>query len=155
MTRSTLSLILITAASFTGCGDDDDALDPGFLPGETSGVAWSADIAGIGGFAAIQGQAEVMTTADLTSFMAGAEILFDEPFVDRAWHVHFNSCATGGDIVGPPEAYPPLMTNEDGTDAVNIVVAERLDPAGQYHVNVHLSPAELEVIIACGDLVLH
>lgn len=157
MTTCNLSLFLIATAVITGCSDDDDGDvidDPGVIPGETETVEWHADITGLGQSSAIQGEAQVAYTVGAQSFMAGAEIMFDEPFVDRAWHVHVGNCATGGDIVGPPESYPPLSTDADGTSAVTVIVPARLDPAGQYHVNVHVSAAQLEDIIACGDLVV-
>lgn len=154
MTKTKLSLILIAIAAITGCDDDDDD-DLDVIPGETDVVEWRADLLGVDAYAAIRGEAQVSYTLGAQSFMASIEVLFDEPNVDRPWHVHFGSCATDGAIVGPPEAYPPLMTNADGTDTVSVLVPERVDPAGQYHVNVHLSADQLGTIIACGDLNLN
>lgn len=144
-----LSSILIVAATLTGCtGDDDD--DRGFVADDT--VEWRADIVGIGRFTAIRGDAHVMSTIGVKSIMAGADIQFDAPFATRPWHVHVGSCATDGAIVGRPASYPLLRTNRGGRDDVTVRLPGGIDPDGVYHVDVHASAAELETIVACGDL---
>ena len=60
--------------------------------------------------------------------------------------------ATGGDIVGFDSDYPPFVVDSDGTDAISVIVPEALDPDGAYHVNFHLAPDNLGVLIGCGDL---
>jgi hypothetical protein len=68
------------------------------------------------------------------------------------WHVHSGSCATGGPIVGPPDAYTPLTVSASGSADAKAQIPIATPTSGQYHVNVHKSQAEMNVIIACGDL---
>jgi len=147
-----LSSMLIVAATLTGCTDDDDDDVRGFLPADT--VEWRADIVGIGRFAAIRGDAHVMSTIGVKSIMAGADIQFDAPFAVRPWHVHVGPCATDGAIVGRPASYPLLRTNRGGRGDVTVGLPGGIEPDGVYHVDVHASAAELQTIIACGDLSL-
>lgn len=145
-----LSSTLIVAATLTGCAGDDDDKDRGFVAADT--VEWRADIVGIGRFAAIRGDAHVMSTIGVKSIMAGADIQFDAPFATRPWHVHVGPCATDGGIVGRPGSYPLLRTNRGGRDDVTVWLPGGIEPDGVYHVDVHASATELQTIIACGDL---
>ncbi|MGH7718809.1 MAG: CHRD domain-containing protein [Gemmatimonadaceae bacterium] len=67
------------------------------------------------------------------------------------WHVHSGSCATDGPIVGPADAYKPLTASMGSTTAT-ATIPIATPSSGQYHVNIHKSPTEPGVIIACGDL---
>ncbi len=68
------------------------------------------------------------------------------------WHVHEGVCGSVRPIVGDVSAYPPLSAGLDGTASAEVVIDVPLDPAADYHINVHESPSELDVIVACGDL---
>ena len=47
---------------------------------------------------------------------------------------------------------PPPLTRLSEGDAV-ATITETLEPDGDYIVNVHPSPTELDVIVSCGELV--
>ncbi|HKY61702.1 MAG TPA: hypothetical protein VJP59_11890 [Gemmatimonadota bacterium] len=68
------------------------------------------------------------------------------------WHVHEGVCGSGGAIVGDASAYPPLAAGLDGTASAEAVIDVSLDPAADYHINVHESPSEMDTVVACGDL---
>ena len=70
------------------------------------------------------------------------------------WHVHEGSCDTpGGNIVGPPSAYPPVSVASNGqATAMANLPGVRLNEAAEYKVNFHASPAEMGTIVACADL---
>ena len=68
------------------------------------------------------------------------------------WHVHSGSCSTGGPIVGPPDAYTPLSVSMGGSADAKATIPVATPASGQFHVNVHKSQTEMNVIIACGDL---
>lgn len=157
MTRlvSILTVVLVLSA----CDDDDDDLDDiidddGVIDDVPDTFTWSANLAGIGIYSALSGQAAVIQGADAQAFSVTASIRNDIAGSVRPWHVHFGTCGSGGAIVGADTAYPRFIIGADGTAAVTVRVALALDPAEPYHVNVHLADAELETIIACGDLIL-
>lgn len=115
---------------------------------------WEAELTAEAGFAGVSGAAVVVALPGALQFTALAEIEGDEPGAVRPWHVHFNTCAQGGGIVGTDGAYPRLQVGADGRAEAAVAISEPLDPAASYHVNVHASNADLATIVACGDLVL-
>jgi hypothetical protein len=66
--------------------------------------------------------------------------------------VHTGTCATGGPVYGQASAYPALHVGSNGTAAATATIGQALNEEQRYHVNVHRSPTELNVIISCGDL---
>jgi hypothetical protein len=66
--------------------------------------------------------------------------------------VHRGACGSGGSIVGGADAYPVLHVGADGRASAEATITVGLDEDTSYHVNVHRSPTELGVIIACGAL---
>lgn len=159
MTRlvSILTVVLVLSA----CGEDDDDLDDitdddddGIIDDVPTTFNWSANLVGVGIYGALSGQAAVIQGVDAQAFSVTASIRNDIAGSVRPWHVHFGTCGSGGAIVGADTAYPRFIIGPDGTAAVTVRVALGLDPAEPYHVNVHLADAELETIIACGDLIL-
>jgi hypothetical protein len=102
----------------------------------------------------LQGDALVRQTEGEDSFTAGITIRVDTPGALRPWHVHLGSCGEGGAIVGSDADYPRLGVGTDGTATNEVQVRVGLDPAAAYSVNVHCSDAELDHIIACGNLVM-
>jgi superoxide dismutase, Cu-Zn family len=141
---------LIVAVAVVGACDDDDSVIPDPDPEE---FAWEATVTGVEGFEQIQGQGAAEWTENTSEFTASLNVQGDEPGAVRPWHVHDNSCETGGGIVGPAAQYTPLTIGEDGTASAVDAIQIALDPDADYHVNLHLSADDLTVI-ACGDLVL-
>lgn len=153
--KRALSISIIAAAACLGACDDDDD-DDLIIGGEGDVVVWTADIFGIAPFQFVGGTAEVDHELGTFEFGATAEIFGDTPGAVRPWHVHFGTCASGGDIVGLDSDYIPFVIDAAGGDLVSVIVPEPLDPNGLYHVNFHLgtSAEDFGVIIACGDLFL-
>jgi superoxide dismutase, Cu-Zn family len=117
-------------------------------------VVWTTSIQGAAGWQHLSGDATVTWTPGASVFSTTMQIAGDEPGAVRPWHVHFNTCATGGGIVGADGDYPRLNIGTDGTATVSTTVPTGLSAAAPYHINVHLSEAQPEVIIACGDLTI-
>jgi hypothetical protein len=84
-------------------------------------------------------------------------------------HIHTGSCATLGDVayplndlvapaVGTPVASPEVEDTDSGLENVvsysNSTVEASLDDltSGEFAVNVHESPDEIQNYIACGDI---
>ncbi len=116
-------------------------------------VEWQATVQGAAGWEHLSGEATVSWTEGTQQFSTTMAIAGDEPGAVRPWHVHFNTCAQGGGIVGADGDYPRLNIGADGTASATANVPAALSPAAPYHVNVHLSEAQMEIVIACGDLI--
>ena len=70
------------------------------------------------------------------------------------WHIHRGNCGDASPpIVGAADAYPPIQVGDGGEGDAEATVGATLDPDGDYILNVHLSPARLDSIVACGELV--
>jgi superoxide dismutase, Cu-Zn family len=115
---------------------------------------WQAEVFGTTGWEHLAGEAAFRWTEGTQTIRAGIALEGDEPGAVRPWHVHHDSCASGGGIVGLDQQYPRLEIDEDGSASVVVDVPIGVDPSGAFHVNVHLSDAELAVIVACGDFSL-
>lgn len=70
------------------------------------------------------------------------------------WHLHSGDCGDAqAPIVGAAEAYSPIQVGSGGEGDAEATIDTTLDPEGDYILNVHLSPARLDSIVACGELV--
>jgi hypothetical protein len=155
-----LSVALVASA----CDDDDDDLfvdvNGNGIPDDQeptpnpSVIEWRAALVNLDpSLYALQGDAVVAQVVGDAAFTATITIRNDTPGAVRPWHVHFNTCAAGGGIVGADTAYPRLTSGTDGAASSNVMVRVGLDPAVAYHVNVHKSDAEFNTLIMCGDLI--
>jgi hypothetical protein len=120
----------------------------------TEEVEWEGTIQGMQGWEHLSGVSTVSWTVGMQQFTTTMQIAGDEQDAVRPWHVHHNTCAASGGIVGNDGDYPRLEIGADGTAAVSTGVPTGLSVAAPYHVNVHLSDDEMDVIIACGDLTI-
>jgi superoxide dismutase, Cu-Zn family len=158
--------LLLVCVMIAGCDDDDfddddfdDDVDEGVddggdtTPPPQAINEWRAELSNIEP-SWVVGSAVVQQTVGEQAFTAAVMIREDIAGAARPWHVHFGTCATGGGIVGDPAAYPPLVTDTAGAATSNVLVRVGLDVNAPYHVNVHESEADLNTLIACGDLVL-
>ena len=112
-----------------------------------------ATLTALPGGGSITGTTMVDWTVGAGQFTAGISIANDIPGMTRPWHVHFGTCATGGDIAGPGGSYTALVIGADGTAQSSATVAFELSSTTPYHVNVHESQAAITTLIACGNLV--
>jgi superoxide dismutase, Cu-Zn family len=136
--------VLAAAVLFAAC--------PGDTVAPPLTTEWFADLEGTPGWEHLSGEGGMLWTEGRPEIAARAVVTGDEPGASRPWHVHHNTCAEGGGIVGPAGAYPPLEVDATGEAEVITLVPIGVDPDANFHVNVHLSVDELETIIACGDL---
>ena len=69
------------------------------------------------------------------------------------WHIHSGECGDASPpIVGAADSYPPIQVGDGGEGDSDATVGATLDPEADYIVNVHLSPARLDSIVACGEV---
>jgi hypothetical protein len=119
-------------------------------------AAWTADVEamnaeGHSGFATVTVMPDGDTRANIT--LRGGSAGGRHP-----WHIHEGLCPAGdsepspvGAQVGRAAAYPVLEPNEQGNASATATLNVRLDPDAQYHVDLHQSPEDEEVV-GCGDL---
>jgi len=156
------SACLIALGSLTACGGtkSEYAADTGMaatpaMGGEaataTMATRWTATLEPKGD-TQVRGTASVMAGSSEGTMTAEVAITGGANNGTHPWHVHAGTCATGGDIVGPPTIYTPLKVDgtgaATGTSTVNIAAPS----SGDYHVNIHLSPEAMGTIVSCGDL---
>ena len=120
-------------------------------PAPTAPVTWVGELrpesgSGVNGTVTI---APAATAGQSTAVVAltGAPASGTHP-----WHVHMGSCAEKGAIVGPPTAYTPLSTDATGAARLEVTLPFAPPSTGTYSVNVHMSPTQMGMIIACADL---
>lgn len=114
------------------------------------GEDWSATLRGVGGFAAVSGEAKAMVKEGNTEVrvsLNGAQAGGSHP-----WMVHEGTCAMPGQAVGTMSAYPPITIGATGSGTQTANLNARLDEAKDYIVLVHLSPNDMTNVLACGDL---
>ena len=161
---TTRSMVTVFAAAtigtFAACTTEDREVrtEPEMQSVEAAGQvnledfpSWRATADPAGGVgpnaeAIIRGGAEGTTIhVDLDGGESGAT---------HPWHIHSGEC---GDpqppVVGAADAYPPIVVGEGGEGDAEATIATTLDPEGEYILNIHLSAARLDSIIACGEVV--
>jgi superoxide dismutase, Cu-Zn family len=115
---------------------------------------WQGVLQGEPGWEQLSGSTVVQSMEGTSAFTAMVELAGDTPGAVRPWHVHFNTCAQGGGIVGQDGDYPRLTIGAGGGATASVTVAQSLAVGASYHVNVHRGDDDLATIIACADLVL-
>lgn len=74
------------------------------------------------------------------------------PGGEHPWHVHVGRCGQDQGIFGPADAYRSLKINGDGKADEEAEISAALPTSGEYFINVHASPNNMNTIIACGNL---
>ena len=142
------TLLVISVAALTACAtnrtDEPDEASISDMVGD-----WSADLSprnnsGISGDAGAQ---SALAATGVTISIRGAAAGGQHP-----WHIHRGTCSAGGSVVGEASAYPVLTPGQDGTARAAATIGVPLSENESYHVNVHRSPQEMGVIVACGQL---
>ena len=122
----------------------------GSASGQTGAAMWRGEIrpeggSKVGGTVMLMPGANGQTTATVT--LTGAPANGTHP-----WHVHAGSCAEKGAIVGAPAAYTPLSADASGAARLEATLPFATPASGSYSVNVHMSAAQMGMIVGCADL---
>jgi hypothetical protein len=137
-----LALVALAACSSTQTGNGEPDLSD--VLGDWSATLQPQASSSVRGTA--RAQAAVAATG-VTINISGAT-----PNSHLPWHVHTGTCATGGPVYGAANAYPMLHVSSSGTATATASIGQPLNEEQRYHVNVHRSETEMNVIISCGDL---
>jgi hypothetical protein len=146
------------------CGGDKTATADSASSGATAAATdsaasaqaiprWNAMLESMAG-TKVTGTVSAMAGASIGTTVAEITISGAPANGEHPWHMHVGTCATGGDIVGPPTDYMPIKADANGNGSSTATVNVAAPTTGAYHVNVYLSPADLKTIVACGDLKL-
>ena len=148
--------LFFAAALAAGCtprintDPDTGRVDVDMQPVTQRGEQWEATLASQGG-STVAGTSRATVRADHT--VATISISGGTAGGTHPWHIHEGACGSGGPVVGPPTAYPPLQVAGNGAATAEAHLTLQLNEARQYHVNVHASPTQMGNIVACGNLV--
>lgn len=143
------SLILIGCCVLAACTVRRDGSSIDVDPVTDRIGEWSATLAS-------RNNSNVRGSVAAKSAVAGAGVTITingaQSGARHPWHVHRGTCANTGSIVGGADEYPVLEPNTGGTATASANIEVALSEDSPYSVNVHRSPTELGVIVACGDL---
>lgn len=68
------------------------------------------------------------------------------------WAIHVGQCGADEGVFGALDNYSPLLVGSDGTGVSSATVALNTPTTGSYFVSIQASPANRELIVACGNL---
>ena len=68
------------------------------------------------------------------------------------WQLHRGQCGADEGVFGPAEAYPALTVDDQGRASSSATVPLVMPTEGLYYVSVGASAANVETIVACGNL---
>ena len=123
---------------------------------QTVSSRWNAVLstpAQLAGVADIRGEGWVaVDPKNQGQILAHISISNAVPKAVHPWHVHRGECGSDQGVAGPADAYPPLKVKDDGRAEASAKLATSLPRTGRYFVNVHASPKNMSMIVACGNL---
>jgi hypothetical protein len=144
---------LATILTISGCGHRAVEISPEAQP---VGNRWNATLAtpaGLAGAIQVTGSGWMGTNSkDPQTTQAHVEILNAAPGGRHPWHVHRGQCGADEGVFGPADAYSELKVGGDGKAQANATLSTPMPAAGQYFINVHASAANMNTIVACGNL---
>lgn len=136
---SAAKLILLLAAGLivSACGTGP------VLPQTT---IWEATLSGTPAEPSIQGQAAAISRA--SGMEMGIEVEGLTPDAKYMWAIRRGTCNAGGDLVGTPDDYPPLVS-ASGIVSRETTSGHRLIAGNPYHVELRRDDTGGRA--ACGD----
>lgn len=154
MRPTALAGLAASALTLAGCGGHAVKIDPN-APVLTS--RWTAALATP---AQLAGAIQVTGTAwmgprqkDTAQTQAHIEIANALPGGRYPWHVHVGRCGTDEGIVGTAaDEFPVLKVRGDGKAKADARLTIPPPRTGQYYVDVHASPTNMQTLVACGNM---
>ncbi len=145
--------LIVAAMALGGCGGRAVEIDPKAQPVVGRWNATLSTPAGLAGALQVTGMGWMgQKDKDTAQTAAHVEIANAAPGGQHPWHVHRGQCGSDQGILGPPDAYKLLKVGGDGKASADATVPVPAPRSGQYFVNVHASAANMNTIVACGNL---
>ncbi len=108
-----------------------------------SGMTGAVDVDGIASLAASGASTSLVTVSITNAAPNGA----------HPWHLYQGQCGDGSaTVVGAGTTYPPLVVDKYGKATSTATVPMVLPTSGTYFVAVNASEANMQTVVACGNL---
>ena len=127
------------------------ATSPYPIPAPTAATSWVGELRPENG-TTVRGTVTIAPAATAGQSTAVVALTGAPANGTHPWHVHMGSCADKGAIVGPPAVYTPLSVDATGAARLELTLPFAPPTTGAYSVNVHMSPTQMGMIVACADL---
>jgi hypothetical protein len=151
-----ITMTLTALATIAACNPFANRHGVGQIDPDNSAanLGWNATLSTPGG---MTGAVDFHGTASLVGHGSGktvATIAISNaaPSGVHPWHVYQGQCGDNGAVVGSATAYPPLNVNGDGTATAMATLPLELPTSGAYYVAVNASAANMQTVLACGNL---
>lgn len=120
----------------------------------SANTQWNATLSTPGG---MTGAVDLHGTASLVASgpnksVATVSITNAAPKGVHPWHVYQGQCGDDGTVVGTASAYPLLNVANDGRASASATLPLELPTSGAYYVMVNASAANMQTVVACGNL---
>ena len=144
---------LIVSVALAGCGGHAVQINPNAAPLSSRWNATLATPPELQGVVQVSGSAWVgQSEKDSSKTQAHIEIANAVPGAQHPWHVHIGQCGTDQGILGQPDAYRVLKVGGDGKAKADARLPMPTPKSGQYYVDVHASPRNMQSLVACGNM---
>lgn len=147
---------LTTLAAIVGCNPFASQQRVGRIDPENSSAntRWNATLSTPGG---MTGAVDVHGVASLSAHGSGKSVASISisnaaPSGLHPWHVYRGQCGDDGAVVGSATSYPLLNVDKDGTARSAATLPLELPTTGTYYVAVNASAANMQTVVACGNL---
>jgi hypothetical protein len=154
MTIRTMLGLVLSAVALQSCGGHQAVqISP---DAQSVATRWNGTLSSppaLAGVSAIRGAAWMgMDEKHPDQTAAHVDISNAVPKGVHPWHVHRGKCGADQGILGSADAYQPLKVDGDGRASSTATLQIPEPKTGEYFVNVHASAANMNTIVACGNL---
>jgi hypothetical protein len=120
-----------------------------------SSTQWNATLstpAGMTGAVDVDGNASLAASGVSTSLVT-VSITNAAPNGAHPWHLYLGQCGdASATVVGAGTTYPPLKVDKYGKATATATLPMALPTSGSYFVAVNASEANMQTVVACGNL---
>src|SRR5579862_2155835 len=151
-----IAVTCAAAAAFLACNPFANKQQVGQIDpkNSTASTRWNGTLStpsGMTGAVDLHGTATLVATGPNKS-VATVSITNAAPQGVHPWHVFQGQCGDSGVVVGTASAYPLLNVDNDGRASASAMLPLELPTSGAYYVVVNASAANMQTVVACGNL---
>lgn len=151
-----IAVMCAAAAAVIACNAFANKQKVGQIDPQNSGAStrWNATLStpsGMTGAVDLHGAASLIASGPNKS-VATVSITNAAPKGAHPWHVYQGQCGDDGAVLGTASAYPLLNVDNDGHASASATLPLQLPTTGTYYVMVNASAANMQTILACGNL---